>query len=178
MSDTASAPVSQRTVFYAPGEGRSLRMGSMPLVFKVSADWTDGAYEMHEQPIAPRVLVAPHIHTHEDQVSYVTEGELGFLVGDEEFVAPAGSCIFRPRGVVHSLWNPTDAPARMLELSSPGAAIERYFGEFGEMSERGATESGAVQALGARYGITYRMDLVPGIEKKYGVRAAGGWWCQ
>jgi mannose-6-phosphate isomerase-like protein (cupin superfamily) len=164
------------TVFHAPGEGAAFSLGTIPTVLKTSSRHTDGAYVMHEQDVAARVLIAPHTHTREDHVAYVLEGELGFLVGTEEFVAPTGSCIFRPRGLAHAVWNPTGAPARMLEITSPGSSLERFFDEFGEMSAQGTVQMADVHALGGGYGITYQTELVPYLQKKYGVGTDGGWW--
>ena len=39
---------------------------------------TGEGFSLVEHPIAPRTLAAPmHIHAHEDEYSYVLEGELG-----------------------------------------------------------------------------------------------------
>jgi hypothetical protein len=57
-----------------------------------SAD-TDGRFGLVEHPIAPRALAGPmHVHEHEDEYSYVLEGEVGFQVGDDVLrPAPASS---------------------------------------------------------------------------------------
>jgi mannose-6-phosphate isomerase-like protein (cupin superfamily) len=162
--------------FLLPGEGRTIRTGAMSVVYKVSADWTGGAYTMHEQPVEPGVMVAPHTHADQDQVSYVVEGELGFLVGDEEFAAPAGSCIFRPRGVRHALWNAGSATARMIEITNPGSDFECYFLRFGELTEAGETRQEVIHALGARYGITYDLAKAEDLARRHGVSSAGSWW--
>jgi quercetin dioxygenase-like cupin family protein len=162
--------------FLGPGQGKAIRTGAMSVVYKVSAEWTGGAYTMHEQPVEPGRLVAPHTHAAQDQVSYVVEGELGFLVGDEEFVAPAGSCIFRPRGVRHALWNATDELARMIEITNPGGEFECYFLQFGELTEAGRTSQSVIHALGERYGITYDLDKAEDLAHRHGVSSTGGWW--
>jgi quercetin dioxygenase-like cupin family protein len=162
--------------FLLPGEGKAIRTGAMSVVYKVSADWTGGAYTMHEQPVEPGVLVAPHTHAHQDQVSYVVEGELGFLVGDEEFTAPAGSCVFRPRGIRHALWNATRATARMLEITNPGSEFECYFLRFGELTEAGETRRHVIHELGARHGITYDLPKAEDLARRHGVSSAGSWW--
>jgi mannose-6-phosphate isomerase-like protein (cupin superfamily) len=174
--ESVPATLRDTVAFLAPGEGRAIRTGAMSVVYKVSAEWTGGAYTMHEQPVGPRVLVTPHTHEAQDQVSYVVEGELGFLVGDEEFIAPAGSCVFRPRKLRHALWNPTDAPAKMIEISNPGGEFECYFLQFGELTESGETRSEVIHALGARYGISYDLAKGEELSRRYGVSSAGSWW--
>lgn len=165
-----------RGTLVPPGGGTPIRMGALPGDLMVPAAFCRGAYELHEQPVPPGVLVVPHIHARQDQISVVTEGTLGVLVGDEEFAAPAGSCVWRPRGVVHALWNATREPARMIEVSSPGTQIEEFFLRFTDLTLAGLATGPAIAELALPYGITYRPDLVPGLSERHGVSAGGGWW--
>jgi quercetin dioxygenase-like cupin family protein len=176
MTTTHSPEAAAAAIFLGPGEGPALRMGSLPLVFKTLSAWTNGAYEMHEHRLAPGVLVAPHTHTHQDQVHYVLAGAIGCLIGDQEFTAPAGSYLWRPRGVVHALWTSGTAEARVLEVSSPGGEMEDFFRRFGELTEAGGATADAIQSLAAPYGISYDLAMIPGLEARYGVSAGGVWW--
>jgi quercetin dioxygenase-like cupin family protein len=163
-------------VFLGPGEGPAISMGTMPLVFKALSAWTGGAFELHEQPIKEGVLVAPHRHENQDQISYVVSGTLGFLVGDEEFEAPTGSFIWRPRQVTHALWNSGPGDARMLEMSSPGTEIEQFFNRFDDLTQAGGATAEAIAKLAAPYGISYELARIPGLEARHGVSAGGAWW--
>lgn len=176
MTTTHDGPTATAAIFLGPGEGPALRMGSLPLVFKTLSEWTGGAYEMHEHRLAPGVLVAPHTHTHQDQVHYVLAGTIGCLIGGQEFTAPAGSYIWRPRGVVHALWTSGAAEARVLEVSSPGREMEEFFRRFGDLTEAGGATAEAIQALAAPYGISYDLAMIPSLEARYGVSAGGVWW--
>jgi quercetin dioxygenase-like cupin family protein len=177
MTTTHNGPATAAAaIFLGPGEGPALRMGSLPLVFKIVPEWTGGTYEMHEHRLAPGVLVAPHTHTHQDQVHYVLAGTIGCLIGDQEFTAPAGSAIWRPRGVVHALWTSGATEARVLEVSSPGSAMAEFFRRFGDLSDAGGATAEAIQALAAPHGITYDLAMIPGLEARYGVSAGGVWW--
>ena len=85
-----------------------------------------GGFALVEHPMGPRVLGAPlHRHTHEDEYSYVLEGKVGALLGDEVVYGEVGDLIFKPRGQWHSFWNAGDEPARILEIISP-AGFEKY----------------------------------------------------
>ena len=66
------------------------------------------------------------MHQNEDQFAYVLEGALWFRVGTTDVEVREGGSIFRPRQVPHATWNATDAPARMLEITAPGA-FDDYF---------------------------------------------------
>jgi mannose-6-phosphate isomerase-like protein (cupin superfamily) len=178
MTTTQGPITSAAAIFLGPGEGPAIHMGSLPLVFKTLSAWTNGAYEMHEQRLGPGVLVAPHTHVYQDQVNYVLAGTLGCLVGDQEFEAPAGSVIWRPRGVRHALWSTAAGETRFLELSSPGSEIEEFFRRFGDLTDAGAATAGAIQALAAPYGISYDLDIIPSLEARHGVSAGGAWWAE
>ena len=51
-----------------PGEGRSVWLGGMGVVFKVSGADTGGAFAVVEHPIEPERLVLPHVHLREDEI--------------------------------------------------------------------------------------------------------------
>ena len=74
-----------------PSEGRSVSLGGMAVVFKVSGANTGGAFAVVEHPIEPGRLVLPHVHRREDEYSYVLEGTIGARVGDHEIVAGPGT---------------------------------------------------------------------------------------
>ena len=66
----------------------------------------------------------------------------------------------------------------MIEVSSPGAGIEEFFRRFTDLTVAGAATSSAIAKLARPYGITYRPDLAPGLEKRHGVSAGAGWWSE
>jgi quercetin dioxygenase-like cupin family protein len=63
-----------------------------------------------------------------DEYSIVTEGEIGFRSGYREIVLSAGGYITKPRGELHTMWNASSTPARMIEVISP-AGFEHFFRE-------------------------------------------------
>src|SRR5579859_5915491 len=86
--------------------------------------------------ITPAGAAGPPLHWHAfDEAFYILEGELTFRVGDEVTTARAGELVLAPRGVPHTLANPTDVPARSLIILAP-AGFEREF------ARRAAREAG------------------------------------
>lgn len=80
----------------------------------------------------PRALGAPlHRHSREDEYSFVVEGRVGALLGEEVVYGQAGDLIFKPRNQWHTFWNAGDERARILEIISP-AGFERYFDELSD----------------------------------------------
>ena len=90
---------------------------------------TGGRLSAHEFATPPRTAGPPlHLHRGWDEAFYVLEGEMTFLVDGRTFAAPAGSFVFVPRGVLHTFWNESAAPARPLTVFTP-AGIEDSFEE-------------------------------------------------
>jgi hypothetical protein len=117
--------------------------------------------------MSPFALGAPlHRHSREDEYSYVLEGRVGALLGDEVTEGGPGALIFKPRNQWHTFWNAGDTPARMLEIISP-AGFERYFAELVELggSTRAAPED--LAALGARYGLEVDPQSTPALVERF-----------
>jgi quercetin dioxygenase-like cupin family protein len=121
----------EKNLVVEPGAGARTRLGGIGVDFKIWGEQTGGAFSIVEHPIDPRAVVPPHLHTREDEFSYVIEGELGARQGDEEVRLGPGGYLMKPRGILHSFLNPTDQPARILEIISP-AGFEHCFKELGE----------------------------------------------
>jgi mannose-6-phosphate isomerase-like protein (cupin superfamily) len=97
----------------------------------VPAATTDGRVTLLEHRLAPRSLGSPvHTHARTVEISVVTEGRLGILLGEDELEAVAGDVVVKPAGIPHAFWNPADEPARFVELLTP-SGFERYFAELG-----------------------------------------------
>ncbi|HEV3340304.1 MAG TPA: cupin domain-containing protein [Pirellulales bacterium] len=154
------------TMVVKQGEGRSVSLGGMGVVFKVSGADTGGAFAIVEHPIEPGRLVPPHVHLREDEYSYVLEGTIGARVGDHEVAAGPGSYLFKPRGLMHTFWNVGPGLARILEVIAP-AGFEAYFAELAEAGP------GRRQELATKYGVTYSSDWVAGLISRYNLKLLG-----
>src|SRR2546423_8783257 len=111
-----------------PGEGKAGFLGSIGVRFMIGGADADGRFSVVEHPMSARALAAPlHRHSREDEYSYVLEGRVGALLGDEVLIGSPGDLIFKPRGQWHTFWNTGDEPARILEIISP-AGFDRFFG--------------------------------------------------
>jgi quercetin dioxygenase-like cupin family protein len=108
------------TSVLGPADGRSGFLGSIGVRFMVDGARSGGGFALVEHPMSPRALAAPlHRHAHEDEYSYVLEGRVGAMLGDEVLVGTPGDLIFKPRNQWHTFWNAGDEPARILEIISP-----------------------------------------------------------
>jgi hypothetical protein len=110
------------------------------------------------------------VHQHEDEYSYVLEGEVGFEVGDEVFTAQAGQLVAKPRGIWHAFWNAADEPARVLEVISP-AGFERYFRELAQLIPpvRAERDLEGLAELQARYGLEMDFSSIERLSRQHGL---------
>lgn len=156
-----------------PNEGKAGFLGSIGVRFMIDGDESDGGFSLVEHPMSPRALAAPmHRHTREDEYSFVLEGKMGALLGDEELVAGPGDLVFKPRNQWHTFWNAGDKPARILEIIAP-AGFERFFEELVDLGGVGAVEPEVMGELCGRYGLEMDPDSVPGLVERFGLQFPG-----
>jgi mannose-6-phosphate isomerase-like protein (cupin superfamily) len=154
-----------------PTDGKAGWLGSIGVRFMVDGEEThDGGFSLVEHPMPPRHLAAPlHRHSREDEYSYVLEGQMGALLGDDVVYAKAGDLVFKPRDQWHTFWNAGDEPARILEIISP-AGFEKYFAELVElMRDGGPPDFAKAEELAVRYGHEFQLDSVPELCERFGV---------
>jgi quercetin dioxygenase-like cupin family protein len=156
-----------------PADGDYAQIGPMGVRFMVDAQ-RGGGFSLVEHPIAPRALAAPlHTHTHEDEYSYVLEGQVGVQVGDEVTVAGPGELVYKPRGVQHAFWNDGDTPARLLEIISP-APFVKYFEELAPlMNGPEGPDMPAIAELQERYGLTMDFESIEPLIEREGLEPLG-----
>ena len=155
------------------GAGPLVWLGGLGVNFKLYGDDTKGTFSIVEHPIEPGVLVPPHMHAHEDEFSYVLEGEVGAKVGDQEILATQGSYIIKPRGIAHTFWNAGANTARLLEIISP-SGFEKYFAEMSEgLRGDGTPDAEKIAEIVNRYGLTYEWDWIPELVRKYNLTPPG-----
>lgn len=124
--------------------------------------------------LGPGSLVVPHSHAREDELSFVQRGRIGARVGGRDVTVEAGGFLFRPRGVLHALWNPTDEPAVTLEFISPGG-LERFFEELGRLRLSRPVSEADLIALSNRYESTFHPELIPELVNTHGVHPGPPW---
>ena len=152
-----------------PGAGRKGELGDIGVHFKLWGEDTGGALAIVEHPFPVGALVAPHLHTREDEYSIVTEGEIGFRSGDREVVLGPGGYITKPRGELHAMWNAGPVPARMIEIITP-AGFEHFFREVAELIAAGPAAAEEGSDLAERCGLQFGdPEWLPGIIERYGL---------
>jgi mannose-6-phosphate isomerase-like protein (cupin superfamily) len=162
-----------------PKDGKEGFLGSIGVRFLIDGPEADERFSLVEHPMSPRALAAPlHLHTREDEYSFVLQGRMGALLGDDVVEAGPGDLVFKPRNQWHTFWNATDEPCRILEIISP-AGFERFFQELVDMGGVTQADPEAFARLRERYGLDMQPETVPALLERYGLRLgeplSGGW---
>lgn len=151
-------------------DGETVHLFDLGVRFLIDAAVTSGAFSLVEHPLPARALGAPvHTHRDEDEYSYILEGRIGVLIGDEVVVAGPGELVFKPRGIPHTFWNAGDEPARLLELISPGG-FEDYFREMAPLLGAAERDQAAVAGVAARYHLDIDFGTIPMLVERFGLR--------
>jgi mannose-6-phosphate isomerase-like protein (cupin superfamily) len=128
-----------RGVVHRAGEGESLFGGR--IVIKAGLDQLC----MTESDFGTaRPGADPHYHEHHADAFYVLEGELGFLLLDEEVLLGPGACACAPPGVVHGFR--TTKPSRFLNFHTPDGGFA------GNLRARDRGEPGGFDSIDAEPG--------------------------
>jgi quercetin dioxygenase-like cupin family protein len=151
----------------------TLLQGPLGAALLLGADQTGGQLSLVEHPLAPRALGSPvHTHRDEDEYSVVLEGVVGAQIAEQVIRAGPGTVLVKPRGVPHAFWNPTDQPARLLEVISP-AGFEQYFaGLAAILSGSQPPDTGQRAALADRYGLELDLASIPRLAAAHGLKLA------
>jgi mannose-6-phosphate isomerase-like protein (cupin superfamily) len=162
-----------------PDGGTAGFLGSIGVRFMIDGDETDRGFSLVEHPMSPRALAAPlHIHTREDEYSYVLQGRMGALLGEDVVEAGPGDLVFKPRNQWHTFWNAGDEPCRILEIIAP-AGFEKFFAELDAAGGAMNMDPDELTALGERYGHHFKLESVPELVERFGLvvgeRLYGGW---
>src|SRR5207237_9675507 len=120
----------------SPKDGQEGFLGTIGVRFIIDGFEAGERFSLVEHPMSPRAIAAPlHLHTREDEYSFVLEGRMGALLGDDVVEAGPGDLVFKPRNEWHTFWNAGDEPCRILEIISP-AGFEQYVDEVASLGWR------------------------------------------
>src|SRR5579871_4426377 len=151
-------------------DGQAGFLGSIGVRFVVDGHEAGERFSLVEHPMSARALAAPlHRHTNEDEYSFVIEGRMGALLGDEHVEAGPGDLVHKPRGEWHTFWNAGEEPCRILEIIAP-AGFERFFAELVDMGGVAQADRGVLGELCERYALEMDPASVPELVERFGVR--------
>jgi mannose-6-phosphate isomerase-like protein (cupin superfamily) len=114
----------------AAGEDRfhdTVKLGSSTNYCKVSSADTEGGLAVFENVAHTNGGPPLHIHSNQDEIFAIIEGEYLFKVGDEQFEVKAGDTLFAPRGIPHCFTKTGDKPGKMIITYQPAGKMEDFY---------------------------------------------------
>ena len=142
----------------------------------LAGEQTGGSFSVVHHVLAPGILAAPpHRHRAEDEFSYVVEGVVAFQLDNEVRTVGPGAIVSKPKGQMHTFWNPGQDPARVLELITP-PGFEDYFTELAGIVPKTPGEVPDFGRLGeaaGRRGLEFDMESLGSVMATHGVRLPG-----
>jgi mannose-6-phosphate isomerase-like protein (cupin superfamily) len=108
-------------------EGETLSFFGSLTWIKATGEQTGGAFCLIEHLMPPGEEIPWHLHHNEDESFYVIEGEVLFIVGEEQqrITAGPGTFVFGPREIPQGFRVAGSSPARMLVEATP-AGFEHF----------------------------------------------------
>ena len=154
-------------------EGKSVFLGTVGVRHIVDKVHAEARFCVLEHSMSPQALAsALHRHHNEDEYSWIIEGRVGALLGDQVLYGGACDFIFKPRGQWHTFWNAGDEPARILEIISPGG-FEQFFDELADLGGVDKISTEGLDELCARYELEMDVDSIPELCKRFGLKFPG-----
>ena len=162
-----------------PTDAQEGFLGSIGVRFMIDGSEAGERFSLVEHPMSARSLAAPlHRHAREDEYSYVLQGRMGALLGDDVVEAGPGDLVHKPRNQWHTFWNAGDEPCRILEIISP-AGFEQFFRELSDLGGAMNADPAELARLSERYALEMQPESVPELVQRFGLRVgeplSGGW---
>jgi mannose-6-phosphate isomerase-like protein (cupin superfamily) len=98
-------------------------LGSLTLTKVRGAD-SGGGVDIVDHRVPAGYAPPAHVHTAQDEIFYVIDGELAVRCGDRHWQAGPGSLVFLPRLVPHGFTVSGKGPARTLLINAPAGFAE------------------------------------------------------
>ena len=110
---------------YLAHQGEARWYGDSLWEFLVPSEHTGGKLSVFQATMREGFSPPRHIHTREDEVFLVLDGEVCFDLDGHRLLAGPGTSVYMPRGVPHTFLIQSPV-ARMLGIMTPGA-FEQLF---------------------------------------------------
>ena len=130
-------------IIVGPGEGRTIP-GTDVITLIATAEQTGGSIGAFEDISSPGDGPPRHVHYGSDELFYVLQGDILFLVGERQEGLSAGTYVFVPRGTVYAYKVIGTELGKTLSAFVPGGP-ERAFEEFVKLRTEGEAVNRSVR---------------------------------
>jgi len=134
--------------------GKSVNVLGIPMVIRISGRDTNAAVAVVESHDVPGGGPPPHLHTREDEVFQILEGDYEFTVGGQTILATPGTTLFAPRGIPHGYRYVGSTAGRLMCVITP-AGFESFFEEIGAMPPQEQQDIPRVMGIAKKFGLEF-----------------------
>jgi quercetin dioxygenase-like cupin family protein len=128
---------------YLAHQGEARWYGDSLFEFLIPTEATGGALSVFRATLVEGFSPPRHVHTREDEVFLVLDGDVLFDLDGERMLAGPGTSVFMPRGIPHTFR--IESPvARLLGVITPGEFEQLFRNLSVPALERRLPESGSV----------------------------------
>jgi quercetin dioxygenase-like cupin family protein len=135
------------------GEGNVLNVLGDIQTHKLVGSDTDNQIVEWVDDVEPGVGIPPHIHTKEDEIFRVIEGQIEIMVDGKTTVLKAGDTAFAPKNIPHAWTVVGTEKAKMITSAFP-AGIEMMFKELADLPP-GPPDFEKVAEICGNHGISF-----------------------
>ena len=136
------------------GEGLRLQSGpGRDLIFKVTGEDTNGAFDYFIVEVAPHGGPPLHVHHAQEETIHVLKGRFKIRIGDDIFHLDEGGFAYMPSKVPHAFLNLTDAGGEVIVVYTPGGG-HKFYEELGPVSRAPGATRQQIAAVFEKYGMT------------------------
>jgi quercetin dioxygenase-like cupin family protein len=115
------------------GLGKKFNVLGHAITTLLTKQSSGGTYYVFECITPPGLGIPPHVHSQEDELIYISEGEFSIMLGNKRFHAQKGDLCFFPKNIPHAFQN-IGARAGITEWTViPGENFEDFFEELGAL---------------------------------------------
>ena len=131
-------------------EGIKIQNPGETVYLKITAAESAGAFLVAEMDAEPNVGPPLHMHSFEDELFMIHEGQVEFRVAGDTILAEAGDTVWAPRNVPHTFKTVTKARFTVI---ATGGNFEAFFPKYGAALEAG--DFARATQIAAEHGITF-----------------------
>src|SRR5690554_182244 len=121
---------------------------------KILSEDTRGEYAVIITETPPNGGPPKHIHTHEDELFYVIQGNYEFTYSDTLINAKQGDIVHLPKGKPHSFKNIDTIAGITMNTITPGG-FESFFADISSLADRNLLGKKQIDSLSDVYGLRF-----------------------
>jgi quercetin dioxygenase-like cupin family protein len=145
---------SSEYIVLTPKEGLRLQSGpGRDLIFKVTGEDTNGAFDYCIVEVAPYGGPPLHVHHKQEETIHVLKGQFKVRIGDEIFHLNEGDFAYLPSNLPHAFLNLTDEQAEIILVYTPGGG-HKFYEELGPLMRNGTPDKKVVAQVFEKYEMT------------------------